>query len=224
MNARWKLLGTGVVAGAIWFGGPRVLNKLEFFRIRRVELIGTRYLDPEMVVKGLLLGRRSSVFDDLDAVARRAARLPGVESAEAGRRLPGTLVLELRETEPVALVPGNDRMRLVDPRGRLLPYDPAHSAPDVPVVARPDSVVAGVLARIRGFDPGLFARVATAWRVRDDVVLELDGRRLWFSPNVSAEDIRAVMAVAQDLARQGRSYQELDGRFAGQVVVRGTSA
>jgi hypothetical protein len=26
--------------------------------------------------------------------------------------------------------------------------------------------------------------------------------------------------VAQDLARQGRQYQELDGRFAGQVIVR----
>jgi hypothetical protein len=29
-----------------------------------------------------------------------------------------------------------------------------------------------------------------------------------------------VMAVAQDRARQGRKYQELDGRFAGQVIVR----
>jgi hypothetical protein len=37
---------------------------------------------------------------------------------------------------------------------------------------------------------------------------------------VTAEDIRAVMAVAQDLARQGRNYRELDGRFAGQVIVR----
>jgi hypothetical protein len=28
------------------------------------------------------------------------------------------------------------------------------------------------------------------------------------------------MAVAQDLARQGRNYEELDGRYAGQVIVR----
>jgi hypothetical protein len=26
--------------------------------------------------------------------------------------------------------------------------------------------------------------------------------------------------VAQDLARLGRNYQELDGRYAGQVIVR----
>jgi hypothetical protein len=28
------------------------------------------------------------------------------------------------------------------------------------------------------------------------------------------------MEVARDLARQGRTYQELDGRYAGQVIVR----
>jgi hypothetical protein len=56
--------------------------------------------------------------------------------------------------------------------------------------------------------------------VRDDVLLDVDGRRFWFGPAVTAEDIRAVMAVARDLARQGRNYQELDGRYAGQVIVR----
>jgi hypothetical protein len=32
------------------------------------------------------------------------------------------------------------------------------------------------------------------------------------------------MAVEQALARSGRPYQELDGRFAGQVIVRRTRA
>jgi hypothetical protein len=57
--------------------------------------------------------------------------------------------------------------------------------------------------------------------VRDDVILEVDdGRRIWFGPAVTAEGIRAVSAVAEDLARQGRNYSELDGRFDGQVIVR----
>ena len=54
------------------------------------------------------------------------------------------------------------------------------------------------------------------------MILDVDGRKLWLSPAVTAEDIRAVMAVAQDLARQRREYAELDGRFAGQVIVRRT--
>jgi hypothetical protein len=77
-----------------------------------------------------------------------------------------------------------------------------------------------VLASVQEHDPVLFGRIGAAWRVRDDVVLALEGRRIWFGSAVTAEDIRAVTAVAQDLARQGRRYQELDGRFAGQVIVR----
>jgi len=77
---------------------------------------------------------------------------------------------------------------------------------------------------VRDSDLDLFGRIDAAWRVGPDVVLEVDGRRLWFGARASAEDIRAVMAVAQALARQGRAYQELDGRFAGQVIVRGARA
>jgi hypothetical protein len=36
--------------------------------------------------------------------------------------------------------------------------------------------------------------------------------------------MRAVTAVAQDLVRKGERYTELDGRFAGYVVVRGAGA
>jgi hypothetical protein len=111
-------------------------------------------------------------------------------------------------------------MALVDARGRVLPFDPSRAAPDLPILAAPDSLVATLLARMREGNPVLFAQVAAAWRAGDDVTLEANGRRLLFRPDATSEEMHAVMAVAQDLARKGRSYAELDGRFAGQVVVR----
>jgi hypothetical protein len=84
--------------------------------------------------------------------------------------------------------------------------------------------VAKLLDRVREVDPDLFARVVAAARVRDDVVLDLGGRRLWLRPDASAEVMRAVMAVERDLGRRGRGWAELDGRFAGQVVVRWRAA
>ena len=204
----------------VWLGAPKVLHRLDFFRIRRVEIAGLRYLAPAKVIAALGLDSRASVFDDLGAATLRLRALPGVASAALSRRLPGTLEIVLAEAVPVALAPGNGGMVVLDSSGRVLPFDPAASAPDLPVAASADSSVARVLTRVQTHDPALFARVRTAWRVRDDVLLDVDGRRLWFSPAVTAEDIRAVMAVAQDLARQGRNYQELDGRYAGQVIVR----
>ena len=134
------------------------------------------------------------------------------------------VIPQLVEATPVALASRGEGLVLLDARGRILPFDPLRSAPDLPLAANGDAVVTGVLARVRDSDPDLFARIGAAWRVGPDVVLEVGGRRLWFGAQVSAEDIRAVTAVEQALARSGRPYQELDGRFAGQVIVRRTRA
>jgi cell division septal protein FtsQ len=220
----WKILGGLVLGLALWFGLPRTLRGLDFFRVRRVEIAGLQYLDPASVIGALALAPDASVFDDPAPLAKRVFAMRGVASVEIGRRLPGTLRVELNETPPVALASQGAGLVLLDARGRVLPYDPLRSAPDLPYAAHGDAVVAAVLGRVRDFDPDLFARIGAAWRVGPDVVLEVGGRRLWFGAQVSAEDIRAVMAVEQALARSGRPYQELDGRFAGQVIVRRTRA
>jgi cell division septal protein FtsQ len=219
-----QLLGTVVGFALAWYAGPRLLRRLEFFRIRRVEIAGLQYLAPAKVIAVLELNSRASVFDDFSIAGRRLRALPGIQSAELRPRLPGTLEIVIEEDMPVALAPGSSGLALLDSSGKVLPFDPAASAPDLPVAASADRVVARVLASVLLNDALLFARIRSAWRVQDDVVLDLDGRRLWFGPAVTAEDIRAVMAVAQDLARQRRDYRELDGRFAGQVIVRRAGA
>ena len=219
-----QVLGVLLTVGLIWLGAPKILHRLDFFRIRRVEIAGLQYLPPSKVIAALQLGSEASVFDDLAAAGDRVRQLPGVASAVVARRLPGTLEIQVVETVPVALAPRSGGMALLDSSGQVLPFDPAASAPDLPVAASADARVARVLASVQEHDPVLFARVRTAWRVGDDVLLDVDGRRFWFGPAVTAEDIRAVVAVAQDLARQGRKYHELDGRYAGQVIVRWAGA
>jgi cell division septal protein FtsQ len=214
-------LGAGL---ALWFGLPPVLRKVDFFRVRRVEIAGLQYLDPAKVLSALQLSPKASVFDDPTPLARRVRAMPGVVSADVGRRIPGTLEVALEETPPVAFASRGDRLALLDSAGRVLPFDPLRSAPDLPLAANGDALATAVLGRIREADPELFARIGAAWRVGPDVVLEVGGRRLWFGAQASAEDIRAVTAVEQALARKGQAYQELDGRFAGQVIVRRTRA
>jgi cell division protein FtsQ len=214
------VLGVVIVVVLIWGLGPRVLDRMTFFRIRRVEIVGIQYLPPSTVLNALALDSHAGVFDDLSAAGRRLNALPGVVTAQVSRRLPGTLEIALVEAVPVALTPRSGGLALLDSSGNVLPFDPAASAPDVPIAATADSVVARVLATVKTHDPGLYSRVRTAWRVHDDVLLDVEGRRFWFGPAATAEEIRAVMAVAEDLARRGRRYWELDGRYAGQVVVR----
>lgn len=218
------VLGGLLGAAVLWSAVPDVLRRLEFFRVRRVEVSGLQHLAPATVIASMGLDDRASVFDDLVAAGEGVRSLPGVRSAVVRRRLPGTIEVVVEEAVPVALAPRGAGMALLDSSGSVLPFDPAATAPDLPIAATADRAVARVLARVQDHHPGLFGRIEAARRMQGDVVLEVDGRRLWFSPEVTAEDIRAVTAVAEDLARLGRNYGELDGRFAGQVIVRRAGA
>jgi cell division septal protein FtsQ len=216
----WKILGAVLFLALCWAGLPRLAKRLDFFRVTKVEVRGLVNFRPEQVVKALPLPPGMSIFDDVAPVRAAAESLAGVEAANVGRRLPGTLVVTVREARPVALVMRQGRLQLVSERGRLLPFDPTVAAPDLPLVQQADSLVAGLLARVRDADATLFASVVSGSRSGDDVVLTVDGRRYWFRPDASAEVIRAVTAVAEDLARKGRRWAELDARFSGMVVVR----
>ena len=220
----WKLLGALLLGTVLWFGLPPVLRRLDFFRVRRIEVRGIRNLEAAQVVAGLKLGPRASVFDDLADVERRANGIPGVVEAEVARRPPGTLRVTIREANPIALVGGGARLRTVGADGKVLPFDPRVAAQDLPLIREPDSLVTRLLARLEEVDPTLFARVSAGWRSQRDVVLQVDKQRYWFRPDAPAEVIRAVTAVAQDLARKKRPFAELDARFAGYVVVRWKAA
>lgn len=224
LTPRWRAAAYAAGALIITFLSPYLLRRLDFFRVRRVEISGLHYLEAAKVVAALELPRTASIFDDPDPLARRVRSVPGVVAAEVGRRAPGTLRVILRETAPVALTPRADRLAMIDARGEVLPYDPLASSPDLPVLIGGGATVAGALARVRDYDPGFFARIDAAWRVGPDVVFEVAGRWFWFGPQLTAEDIRAVTAVEQTLARQGRRFEELDGRFTGQVIVRWSRA
>ncbi len=113
--------------------GPRLLRKLEVFRVETVEVTGTRFLEPYAVVRAAGLDRPASVFDDMDAWRAGVLTLPLVDDVRIRRRIPSTVRLEVREVEPVALVAG-ETLRPVDATGRLLPLETAGIVLDLPVV------------------------------------------------------------------------------------------
>jgi cell division septal protein FtsQ len=206
------------------------LRRLDFFRVRQVELVGIRYLDADQVLRALGLAQHASVFDATDALAKRVRALDGVADASVSRRLPGSLKVIVREIDPVALV-ANPRgaLAVVDAAGRPLPFDPATQASgggglDLPIVQVADSGVIAVLARIQALEPALFQTIDGARGGREsqeDIILELgSSRRVLLARDAGSEVIQAVTLVAKDLALRSTPYLELDARYAGQIIVR----
>lgn len=214
------LLVAGVAVVVLAFVGVPILGrKLSFFRIREVEVIGTRYLDEFDVVRRLGLRKDASTFDQLGPVRRAARAIPGVLGATVARRLPGTLRVTVHEATPVAMVQLDDRLALVDDRGRVLPFDPVRAPASLPIAGR-DSSTAELLGRLMRIDPAGYDSVQVARLDRGDVILEAGAQRVRLRPEADAGILRGVMTVRRYLAGRGIGWQEIDARYRDRLFVR----
>ena len=222
---RWRRValvsaGIAVVATVPWWG-PRVLAELSFFRLRRVQVVGARYVAADSIVALLGVDTTRSIWDETDELAVRVRRHPQVSDVEIGRRAPGTLVVTITERVPVAFVPTARGLEPLDAAGRVLPIDPSRVNVDLPVVARRDTAVLRLLGELRERSPQLYQRVSAARRAgRGEIVLELGAVNVRAMDDVSVERLGDILPVEADLARRQARAVELDLRYRDQVIAR----
>lgn len=235
---RW--LGVAVVAAtlsALVAQTPRVLRRLEFFAVDQVEVVGTRYLAPLEALATSGIVRSANVFDDPEPWRQALLAHPLIADARIERRLPGTIVIRITETEPVALA-RTPELVPVDGTGRVLPIDPTAKSIDLPVLtvasaigddgrlAEPAAIsILAAYDRIRRFEPALAARVSEIQPAH------AGGLRLLLSDPQHAEvllpaefgalGLRQVQLALSDLGARDElaRVRRIDVRFRDQVVV-----
>jgi len=226
LASRWRLTLGGIavlllLASPLW--GPPVLRRLDFFRVRRVEILGTRYTSPSELLERLRVDTTRSVWDPLDPLAARVRSHAQVESVTVARRLPGTLVVRVVERHPVALVEAPGGLRAVDERGRRLPLDPSKTPVDAPVVtaAPRDTLVYHLLGEMQREAPALYARLSSIRAAgADEMVLQIADLSVRAMTNVTLARLGDIDPVQRDLARRQLRPTELDLRYRDQVIAR----
>lgn len=220
---------------------PRLLRRLEFFRVERVEVVGTRYMAPHDVLALSGITSASSLFDDADAWRAALEDHPLVAAVRVERDLPSTVVLHVTEAEPVAFV-RTPELRPVDASGRLLPIDPAERSLDLPVlattsrigedgrVADPASLaLLDALNAVRGSEPMLAAAVSEVAPAADGAVRLVLGEpahaEVLLPPHAGGLRLRQLGSTLEDLRARGEygRVRRIDARFHDQVVVSLTS-
>jgi cell division protein FtsQ len=210
-----------VAAVTLPWWGRRVAREMAYFRVRAVAVSGTHYLSPRAVVARLHVDTTASVWDDTRPAAKRVASMPGVQSVEIGRSLPGTLVVRVTEAVPVALAPTTGGLEAVDVAGHVLPLDPTRADVDLPVVARPDPQLLRLLAGVRAVAPALYARISAVRRDgAEDLIVTFPDGLVRAHADATPERLADAGPVRADLARRGLAYAELDLRYRDQVVAR----
>ncbi len=222
---RWRL-GAGVVLVLVLlaspFWGPRVLQRLDFFRMRKIEVLGLRFTPPGEVLARLHVDTTRSVWDPLEPLAARVETHPQVEHAVVTRRLPGTLVVDVTERQPVALVTVGATLRAVDERGVTLPLDPSRTVVDAPIVSAPlrETAVYHLLGAMQRESPRLYARVNSIRVAGGELMLQLADVTVRTMTTVTLARLGDIEPVERDLARRQLHAAELDLRYRDQVIAR----
>jgi cell division protein FtsQ len=149
------------------------------------------------------------------------ARHPEIERAVVRRKLPGTLVIEIVERVPIAMVPAAGGFRVYDEHGVALPIDPARVLVDVPVLIERDTTVLRLLGAMRVGRPALYERVSAVRRAgRDELILELKTEPVRVMQDVTLERLADIEPVEADLSRKQLRVAEIDLRYRDQVIAR----
>jgi hypothetical protein len=239
MRSQLRIVLATLVLAVGWTVGGKISDAvagLDTFRVRQVEVVGVKLMDRGSVLDLLDLPEGASVWGDTREWAERVQAHPLAESVRIRRRIPAKLVVDVRETRPVALAT-TPTLEPVDARGRRLPFDPSEHALDLPVMGTappvPDArflraagrTLAGEVSRIMEADTAFLQRVSeVTWEDASSL------RVRWSEPSVDfllpqdtpAWRLREGLAVLADaLARSpDRPPRVIDLRFVDQVVVR----
>jgi cell division protein FtsQ len=224
--ARWQLaLGASLLvvllAAPLW--GPPLLARLDFFRLRRVEIVGAHYTPTPEILARLHVDTMRSVWDPLEPLAARVRGHAQVLHVEVTRKLPGTIVVQVTERRPVALVARADGMHAVDERGVTLPVDPTRTPVDAPVLAAAphDASVYHLLGAMQREAPRLYARLSSIRASGDsELVLQIADLPVRAMTGVSLARLADIEPVERDLARRQLRAAELDLRYRDQVIAR----
>jgi cell division protein FtsQ len=219
---RLSLIGIAVVlvlGSPFW--GPLLLRRLAFFRVHRIEILGARYVAPRDILSRLRVDTMASVWDPTGPLAARVASHPEIEHAVVRRKLPGTLVIEIVERVPIAMVPATGGFRVYDEKGVALPIDLSRVPVDVPVLMERDTTVLRLLGAMRVGRPALYERVSAVRRAgRDELILQLKTEPVRVMQDVTLDRLADIEPVEADLSRRQLRVAEIDLRYRDQVIAR----
>ena len=224
LSSRLKFAGLGIatlLAVGSPFWAPLFLRRIAFFHVHRIEILGTQYVAPSDLLARLRVDTNASVWDSTEPLARRLAGHPEIQHVGIHRRLPGTLVIEVTERVPVALVPANGGFRVYDARGIPLPIDPARVAVDAPVLMERDTAALRLLGAMRDRMPSMYARVSAVRRVAgDELLFQFPTQPVRAMENVTLGRLAEIEPVEADLRRKQLRVSEIDLRYRDQVIAR----
>ncbi len=130
------ILGTAIlVLAGLFYGGWLLVREMDLFALERVRIEGLKRV-PERELRELLPVRKGeNLFRlDLREIKARLESHPWVASVQVSRDLPRTVVIQVKEEDPVAVTVLSGKLYFLNSAGRAFAEAPREALFDYPVV------------------------------------------------------------------------------------------
>jgi len=189
---------TALAVLGLIYGGRYALSRMDFFTLERVRVEGLKHLSRTDILELLPVHPGENLFRiDLEEVRRLVEAHPWVASAQVSRDLPRTLVIRVREEDPVAITVRGKKLYFLNVKGEAFAEAPQKALFEYPVVSaeapgilRREADFLRLLAWVRDRDIYLpcYESISQVYLGKDRIVLYTkEGLRVRFRPEPLAE-------------------------------------
>ncbi len=196
------------------------------FRVRSVEVQGTKRMDPRPVYR-IALDQKAAALPLVDVadIRRQLLGFGWVKDARVSRRYPDTLVVDIVERLPAALWQDSDRLSLIDAEGVVLDRVPVSQMPDLPLlIGLGANAHAVALNKLLGGSPAIRVQLVSAtWVGQRRWDLALQGGETLMLPEGDGPAATALAKFARidkSAGLLGRGILRFDLRIPGKMTVR----
>ena len=235
-SVRRVLFGIGVLVliGGGLVGGQRVMHwATEWTEVKHISVMGLNRVTQEEVLARMSLPQPASVlWVRTDELAARVHEHPWVEGVEVDRVFPNSLVVQVTEREPAAVLRAATETVMLDAAGHMLPGNVPAEAKQWPVVQglTPQSVTAHGSDGHPRVKEGIHIAhlLAPYFSGRPQVnvsepyttVVDLPKVRFQFGQNVEEQWERFLVLYPTIKQEMDSQAQEVDLRFSQKVILR----
>lgn len=198
------------------------------FRTNDIQIIGNYHLEKEDVISSLKIEKGEPLLKiSLREIEDRLEQNAWIKSASIKKQLPGTLLIKIKEAEPMALLSLKKRVYLMDGDGELLERLKGDGVPFLPVIKninpkkKKDMAEALKLVSILSDKNIIASRDSIEIGVESyGLKMKMDGELIKVGYGDYSAKFDRWMALEPEIRKKGLPIKYFDLRFKDSVIVK----
>jgi cell division protein FtsQ len=216
-----------VLTGVVGLAGVYLYGKTaDIMRINRIEVTGNKHLSDKEIISLMKLGQGESMLRiSSRELSERVLKSPWIRDVVIRKELPHTLILKVKEAEPLALLKRKGHLYIVSRRGEIL-EELNQTIAFLPVI-KMDSTKKSLLKealKVAGIvrEEGFFSdeEVEIIAKTPEEMALKVGDLTIKIGKGNYRKKLSRFVLLENEIVRRGMTAGYVDLRFSRRVIVR----